>query len=67
VISPVSGSSALVTGAAGGMGAATVRALVAAGVRVLGADAQEPDQQLRELPGTTWTTGNLTDRAVIDE
>jgi len=67
VIAPVSGSSALVTGAAGGMGAATVRALVAAGVRVLGADAQEPDQQLRELPGTTWITGDLTDRAVIDE
>jgi NAD(P)-dependent dehydrogenase (short-subunit alcohol dehydrogenase family) len=67
VIAPISGSTALVTGAAGGMGAATVRALVASGVAVLGVDAQEPDQQLRELPATRWITGDLTDATVIAE
>lgn len=67
MIAPISGSTALVTGAAGGMGAATVRALVASGVAVLGVDAQEPDQQLRSLTGTRWITGDLTDSAVIEE
>jgi len=49
------------------MGAATVRALVASGVAVLGVDAQEPDQQLRSLTGTRWVTGDLTNAAVIAE
>ncbi len=65
MIAPVAGSTALVTGAAGGMGAATVRALVSAGVEVLGVDAQEPEPQMRELPGTRWIIGDLTDPAVI--
>jgi len=67
VIAPVAGSTAIVTGGAGGIGAASVQALSAANVRVLAVDAKPPAQDLMDLPGTRWIIGDLTTQSVIDQ
>jgi 2-keto-3-deoxy-L-fuconate dehydrogenase len=67
VIAPVAGSTAIVTGGAGGIGAASVQALSAANVRVLAVDAKPPAQDLMDLPGTRWIIGDLTTPSVIDQ
>ncbi len=67
MIAPVAGSTAIVTGGAGGIGAASVQALSAANVRVLAVDAKPPAQDLMDLPGTRWIIGDLTTPSVIDQ
>lgn len=67
MIAPVAGSTAIVTGGAGGIGAASVQALSAANVRVLAVDAKPPAQDLMDLPGTRWIIGDLTTQSVIDQ
>ncbi len=67
MIAPVAGSTAIVTGGAGGIGAASVQALSAANVRVLAVDARPPAQDLMDLPGTRWIIGDLTTQSVIDQ
>lgn len=60
----IEGTSAIVTGGAGGLGAATVRRLSAAGVHVVIADlAEEAGTRLAEEVGgkTTFVTTNVTD------
>ena len=63
----VDGRHALVTGGASGIGAATCRALYAAGARVVVADIDEPAAQalVRELPGATTLILDITDEAAV--
>lgn len=63
----VDGRNALVTGGASGIGAATCRALHAAGARVILADIDEPAAQAlaRELPGVSVLILDITDETAV--
>ena len=58
----------LVTGAAGGIGAAIVRAAVAAGWAVRAVDVREPDAALRESagPAVDWCVADVTAAAGVE-
>jgi NAD(P)-dependent dehydrogenase (short-subunit alcohol dehydrogenase family) len=63
----VDGRKALVTGGASGIGAATCRALHAAGAQVTIADIDQPGAEAlsRELPGATVLILDITDEAAV--
>lgn len=56
----VSNTSALVTGAASGLGAATAAALVARGVRVMGLDLPAGVEKAPDVAGVTYHTADVT-------
>ena len=63
----VDGRKALVTGGASGIGAATCRALTAAGAQVTIADIDQPAAEAlsRELPGASVLILDITDEAAV--
>jgi 2-keto-3-deoxy-L-fuconate dehydrogenase len=63
----VDGRSALVTGGASGIGAATCRALHSAGAQVVIADIDQPGAEAlsRELPGASVVILDITDEAAV--
>lgn len=56
----VSNTSALVTGAASGLGAATAAALASRGVRVVGVDLPDGIEKAPEVPGVTYHAADVT-------
>ena len=66
VAGPLTGRRAIVTGAAGGIGAAAVRAYLAAGAQVVGLYRNTPPPaDLAER--CTWVSGDLVDRGSVDQ
>lgn len=61
----LSGEVAIVTGVAGGIGAAIMRRFAAEGAIVVGFDLVSPDDALR-VPGAAYALVDVTDRAAID-
>ena len=61
----LSGSTALVTGAASGLGAATAAALAARGVTVLGLDLPAQLEKATALDGVTFAAADVTDEAQV--
>lgn len=59
----ISNTSAVVTGAASGLGAATVAALASAGVRVIGMDLNTADA--KPIEGVTYVAADVTDEAQV--
>ncbi|WP_237210006.1 SDR family oxidoreductase [Rothia nasimurium] len=59
-------TTALVTGAASGIGAATARALVACGVHVYGLDLPAGIEKAGEVEGVTFLPGDVTDYAAVE-
>ena len=59
-------TTALVTGAASGIGAATARALVARGVHVYGLDLPAGIEKTGEVEGITFLPGDVTDYAAVE-
>lgn len=57
----ITGSTAIVTGAASGLGAATARALAAGGARVFGIDLADAVNSAPEVEGITYTAADVTD------
>lgn len=64
----VDGRKALVTGGASGIGAATCRALDAAGAQVIVADIDQPGAEAlsRELTGSSVLILDITDEAAVE-
>jgi short-subunit dehydrogenase len=62
---PGNGRTALVTGASSGIGAASARALVARGYRVLGT-SRKPEQIAEPIPGVGYLALDLTDDQSIE-
>ncbi|MCU1418218.1 MAG: 3-hydroxyacyl-CoA dehydrogenase [Schumannella sp.] len=58
-------SSAVVTGAASGLGAATAHALAARGVRVLGLDLPAQLEDIAPAPGVEYVAADVTDEALV--
>ncbi|MFI7483139.1 SDR family NAD(P)-dependent oxidoreductase [Kocuria sp. M1R5S2] len=60
-------TSALVTGAASGLGAATTAMLAARGVRVFAVDLPDAGEPAPDLPGVTRVPADVTDRDAVRE
>lgn len=61
----ITGSSAVVTGAASGLGAATVAALAGGGARVFGLDLPHAIEQAPRIPGVTYVPADVTDEREV--
>lgn len=61
----VTDTSALVTGAASGLGAATAAMLAGRGVRVTGLDLPAALERAPDVPGVRWAPADVTDRAAV--